>query len=343
MQADYKRILIVQTAFIGDVILITPLIRATKQLFPNSTIDVLTIPQTKDVLKNNPYIHKILTFNKREHKVNSFVSIIKSLKSKQYDLAITPHSSQTTAFILYMANIPVRLGFDRFTSRFLLNVKKPHLNDMLKIDKNLHLLTAFTDEKFSHQTDLFPSQKDILLVNEILPEFESIPAIAIAPGSVWATKRWPEEYFKLLTEKLLALDIQIVLLGSKDELATCQMIYEYCKNKNPKAKIHNVAGQLPILASAEVIRHCNLALCNDSGILHIANAVKTDVFAIFGPTTKKFGYYPFRENDKVIETPLPCRPCGSHGGNLCPLKHHRCMRDIIPDKVFKLIKEYFLL
>jgi len=86
----------------------------------------------------------------------------------------------------------------------------------------------------------------------------------------------------------------------------------------------------------------DLVVCNDSAPLHMANAVKTDVFAFFGPTVQKFGCYPYRNGDKMLEVELDCRPCGKHGGNQCPLNHHRCMLDVKPEAVYEEIKQHFL-
>ena len=103
-----------------------------------------------------------------------------------------------------------------------------------------------------------------------------------------------------------------------------------------------MAGETTILESAAILQKCDLLVCNDSGSLHLANAMKIDVFAIFGPTVQDIGYFPFRENDYVFETELECRPCGSHGAMECPLMHHLCMKNITPEMVLEKIKKRFL-
>ena len=137
----FKNILIVQTAFLGDVILITPLIRALKEIFPEADIDTLVIPETYGVLKNNPYLRTIITFDKRSNKLKAFIKTLKLLKQIKYDLAITPHSSITTAFLLRLAGIPERLGFDRWNAARILTLKVVHFDNLgwHKIQKELHL------------------------------------------------------------------------------------------------------------------------------------------------------------------------------------------------------------
>ncbi|MDD3044116.1 MAG: lipopolysaccharide heptosyltransferase II [Candidatus Delongbacteria bacterium] len=329
---NYKKILVIQTAFLGDVILITPLLRSLKNIYPGSHIDVLVIPQTSGVLENNPNIRKIISLDKRKNKICSFFKALRELKKENYDMAVSPHSSITNAMLMLFAKIPRRIGFDRRLARLFLTDKVPHENNILKISKNLQLLSIFSDEKFNIQTELFPSSDMFLKADGLLSELklQNSKTIAISPGSVWFTKRWPQKYYKTLINFLTSMNFKVVLIGSKNERTLCEEV---------KSEINciNLAGTLSVLESAAVISKCDLAITNDSGVLHIANAVKTDVLSFFGPTVKNIGYSPFRENDIVIEIDLDCRPCGSHGGKKCPLGHHNCMRNITPDYVLTII------
>ena len=148
MGNEKNKILIVQTAFIGDVILITPLIKAVRELYPSAELDVMVIPQTAGVLKNNPNIDKIILFDKRENKVLSFIKTLLQLRKNKYNIAITPHSSMTTALLLYYAGIPMRIGFDRWKAAKYLTHKVPHPKGIHKTKKNLSLLTILSDKKF---------------------------------------------------------------------------------------------------------------------------------------------------------------------------------------------------
>lgn len=330
------KILLVQTAFIGDVILITPLIRAIKELYPEAKLDVMVIPQTANVLENNPNINEIILFDKRKNKISSFIKTLFKLRKEKYQVVLTPHSSMTTAMLIYLAQIPMRVGFDRWKAKKYLTHKVPHLDNQHKTTKNLELLKVFTEKTFSIQTELFPAGLSNSLldkeINDLSKRTKSL--IAIAPGSVWFTKRWPIEHYNELSNKLLNSNFGIVLLGSKDEKIICDRIEKH-------DNLINLAGELTLLESASVIDKCSLIICNDSGALHIANAMQTDVFAFFGPTVKSIGYYPFRESDFIFEMEMECRPCGSHGGNVCPLDHHNCMKLISPETVFSKVKEKF--
>ncbi len=334
----FNRILLVQTAFLGDTILVTPLIRAVRSLFPDSQIDILVIPQTAGVLQNNPHLNKIILFDKRRDKKSAFTHTLKRLKNEHYDLAITAHSSFTTGLLLKLAAIPQRIGFDRNPIRFFLTQTVPVPSTGHTIEKNLALLKPFSHRKFPIQTEIFPSHKEKYLAQNLLQRLNADrPKIAIAPGSVWPTKRWPKNYYAELI-KNIKNEFSLIFIGSQAERELCTWIIEQA---GAQAAM-NLAGELSLLQSAAVIERCDLMLCNDSGALHLANAMQTDVFAFFGPTVKKFGFYPFRPNDFVFEIPhLSCRPCGKHGSQTCPQKHFRCMLEIIPSTVEQKIRERF--
>ena len=319
--------------------MLTPLIKGLNTIFPKSFIDVLVIPQTADVLKNNPYINQIFTFDKRDNKMFTFFKTVLLLRKQKYDYAILPHSSLTTILMAKFAGIKKRIGFDRWMASKFLTIKVPFRNNIHRIEKNLDLLSCFTPNNFAIQTDLFPSEEETSFAKNILKKLNlnDRPLIAIAPGSVWNTKRWGKENYIQLTTQLVRNGFNIIFIGSKSEIPLCEEIVK----RAGAPEVTNLAGQTTILESAAIIQKCNLMICNDSGALHIANAVKTDVYAFFGPTVKNIGYFPFRTNDFIFEKKLACRPCGSHGGEKCPQGHHNCMRLLEPEFVYNKITKYF--
>ncbi|MDD3534627.1 MAG: lipopolysaccharide heptosyltransferase II [Candidatus Cloacimonetes bacterium] len=328
-----QRILIVQTAFLGDVILITPLIRATKSLYPEALIDALVIPAAAPLLQNNPHLNDILSFPKRQNPLFAFLKMRKELRNRRYDMVISPHSSARTHLLLYLAGIPLRVGFDRGSLPFLLNKKTPHPRGIHKINKNLSLLKLLSPQEFEMQTELFPSPQHYQKAEELLQPLKGKKLLAMAPGSVWATKCWSQEYYARLAQLLIEQGFGIVLIGGKDDQDKCA----YIANELPPDSAINLAGSCSLLESAAAINQCQAMICNDSGTLHLANAMQTKVFAFFGPTVQRIGYYPFREGDIVFEQDLDCRPCSSHGPQKCPLKHHNCMRQTLPEAAFKRI------
>ena len=313
----------------------TPIFMALKEIWPDAIVDVLAIPETASVLKNNPYINKVYTFNKRKkvNKLRSFFPLVSALRKNKYDISFSIHSSLTSSLIMLLSGIKKRIGYE---TQKLLTTK-------VSLDRNLHirdrvllLVQGFTNKKLNNETAVYCNESDIKKAKSLLTDNEPSMKIAMAPGSVWATKKWPENYFVDLLKK--CSDYSIYLIGGADDYDLCERII----HKTGLATITNCAGKLSILESCALIKEMDLVVCNDSAPLHMANAVKTDVFAFFGPTVQKFGCYPYRNGDKMLEVELDCRPCGKHGGNHCPLNHHRCMLDVKPEAVYEEIKQHFL-
>jgi heptosyltransferase-2 len=335
MKKSYNNILVIQTAFLGDAILATPLLKGLKELFPEADIDVLCLPQTEPIFRYNPNINKILTFDKRKRfkKWINFFKVVFKIRDRDYELGISIQSSMTSSFLMILGNIKVKHGFSR--QKFLnMSVDHSKLKGDHKIDKILHLLIPFSSKEYDRQTEIFYSNKDSELIERIMGEVQTKKqySIAVAPGSVWPTKKWPAENYMKLAYLLTSRGCQVFLIGSAEDHTLCNEI-------KANSSAINMAGKLSILQSAALIEKCNLIVTNDSAPLHMANAVKTDVIAIFGPTAPILGFYPYRENDVVIESDLKCRPCSTHGSNCCPLGHFRCMHDISVDYVWKVVKD----
>jgi len=324
-----KKILIVQTAFIGDVILVTPLIRETKKLFPDAEVSVLVQKSNISILKYNPWIEKVIGMEKSKFDLFNFFKTLSTLRKVKFDLAITPHRSLRTLLLLYLSGIKRRHGFNQDNKKVLLTDKFKHPKGVHKAEKNLELLSPFTKGRLDWHSELFYSDEELVKAKDVLnPERN----IAIAPGSVWNTKRWPEEYFVSLCSKLSDDGWNLIFIGSNGEKELSERII-----KNAGIEATNSCGQFSITGSAALLSLCDGLICNDSGALHIGNAVKTPVFAFFGPTVKRYGYYPFGANDILFEVDLDCRPCGMHGHNKCPLGHHNCMKEIKPEDAFERI------
>jgi heptosyltransferase-2 len=328
MLMNCKSILIVQTAFIGDVILITPLIRETKKLFPDAIIDVLVTKGNQAILSHNPYVNEIITIDKKV--IKDYFRVLLYLRKKKYDLAITPHRSPRTLSLLLLAGIKERIGFNQDKFKYLLTKNFKHPKGVHKAEKNLKLLTPYVDyTTLDWTSELYFTNKEKNKSQKFIREGINI---ALAPGSVWNTKRWSAGYYSTLCRLLSKQDIKLIFIGSKGEYDLCAKIAQ-----DAGVEVENSCGKLSITESAALISQCNALICNDSGALHIANAVNTQVFAFFGPTVQRYGYYPYRENDILFETELECRPCGMHGHKKCPLEHHDCMKKLVPEQVFNTI------
>jgi heptosyltransferase-2 len=330
-----KRILIVQTAFLGDVILTTPLIRAVKELFPDSFISFLLIPETKRVLENNPHINEVLVYDKRGKRgAGAFLGIVTEVRKRRFDLALVPHRSFRSALLTSLAGIPIRIGFDTSAGAFLLNRKVHYRSDVHEVERNLSLISQFNSTNRDFAPEMFPSPHDLASVHKMLAESnvrEQDKIVAVAPGSVWPTKRWLPERFAQVCDLLISrAGAKIVLLGSEHDLVVCRQILSLMKEK-PVV----LAGTADVLLSAAAISLCSVVISGDSAPVHMASAMRKPVVAIFGSTVPEFGFSPYRVDDVIVQKKLDCRPCGIHGKRKCRREHFKCMKEITADEVFK--------
>ena len=327
-------ILIIHTAFIGDIVLSTALISKVKKKYPDSDIYYLTTPLGKEILKNNPKIKEIIVYDKRgkDKGFVAFISFVRKIRKLKIDVCLTPHRYLRSSILSLLSGASIRIGYDIASLSFVYNKK-------IKYDKTKHevekLLSFVDDSPKRFELEMYPSEKDKIKIDTILKNFfQNKKIILIAPGSKWFTKRWPEEYFKILIQNLVKRnDLLIVITGGKEEKEI---------ELNLDSKVLDLRGEISLLELAELIKRAILVVSNDSAPIHITSAFPdTRIVGIFGPTVKEFGFFPWSKNSKVFEIKgLYCRPCAIHGGNFCPEKHFRCMREITPDLIENEIYNY---
>jgi len=330
-----KRVLVIQTAFLGDVVLTTPLVRALKQGLPEVEIAVLTLPSTSEVFKNNPQAAEIITYDKRatQKGVINLLGLVKELKRRKFDAALIPHRSLRSAFLAWEADIPLRVGFTSSSGYYFLNREVSYWGDSHEVERVLELLSGLGLEVVKSPPELFPDEEDHKWVAEFLDD-NMDDWVAIAPGSVWPTKRWLSERFAQLAN-MVAGDFRcgVVFVGGEEDRFLCRKIAEDVKGKSLVA-----AGEASVLQSAALLSKCRLLISNDSAPVHLASAVGTKVVDIYGPTVPQFGFYPYGEGHRIVEVEhLYCRPCSKHGPKRCPEGHFRCMREITVERVFEAV------
>jgi len=334
-----NKILIMQTAFPGDIILTTPLIQATRLQFPTAKIDFLTIPVCQNLIETHPALNQVIIFDKRgQHKGWRRVwHLAKHLQNQNYDLALIPHRSLRSAVLAFWAKIPIRIGFHTSAGAFLFSDKVRYHAEEHEIDRNLQLLEKFCTVIPVLKPEIFVTPEDKKVIDKFWTKHQISRQnlnLAIAPGSVWETKKWPEEKFvelcKILPQRYAA---NIFLMGGKNDWELCERI-----RHNAGGKIINTAGLFTFRQSAEFIFRCHSLICNDSAPLHIGVAMNTPVIAIFGPTVPAFGFAPRGKIHQVIEKDIYCRPCSSHGGRKCPTGTFLCMKSINSDDIIQAIE-----
>ena len=321
------RFLIIQTAFIGDVILATPLIEKLHAFYPDSQIDFLLRKGNENLLKNHPYVSNILIWDKKKDKKKNLFRIIKLVRSKEYSYVINLQRFASTGIITAFSAGKIKVGFNKNPFSFLFTRKIKHEigNGEHEVERNLKLISEITDESI-FKPKLHPSKEDYQRVSE----YKMNPYMCIAPTSVWFTKQFPENKWIELINKIDP-KFNIYLIGGPDDRSSCESIISNCN----RSKISNLCGDLSFLQTSALIANATMNFVNDSGPMHMASAMNAPTTAIYCSTVPKFGFGPLSENSKIIETKenLDCRPCGLHGFRKCPENHFKCAQTINVDSM----------
>jgi len=341
------KILIIQTAFLGDVVLTIPLIQAAKK-YLKSEVSVLCIPSTKDILVGHPDIDEIIVYDKKgkDRGIFNLFKLAKKIREKKYDTVLIPHPSFQSGFLAYLSGIKKRVGFCNSAGRFFLTKCIPFDKDKCQLERYLDLMQYFGFELEKEKTKIYIDKKSDEYADSTLDPSTSSGQVAqgryfgINPGSVWATKRWlPERYAELSDKIVDKFGGKIIIFGGVDDIDTASIV-----EKNMKKHPINLAGKTTLKQLTALIKRCRVFITNDSGSMHIAAALDIPTVAIFGPTVKRFGFFPYSDKAVVIEKDIKCRPCDRHGSNKCPRNHFNCMNKVTVDEVFGAVKklyEYF--
>lgn len=334
-----KKILMIRLSSIGDVLLTTPAIRLLKKKFPESRIDFVIKKEFAELLMHNPGIHRLLIFDKQD-KSHSISKIRKQIRNEKYDLIIDLHKNFRSFYLtlLSKADQIFRYKKNAFRRFFLvkckLNFYKTIVPVYLRYIARLKKLQIVYDEE---GLDLFFNNDIKIKILEKFNDFLNIPGkytIGIAPGAKHATKQWmPEGFAAVIQHYTKAQKSKIIIFGSSVDQNVVQS-FKINKNQN----VLDTTGKLSLLETGVLINQCDLVVTNDSGLTHLASALKKKIVAIFGSTTEEFGFFPYTTEYIVIQNNnLRCRPCSHIGKHKCPKKHFKCMKDIIPTQVIGAI------
>lgn len=322
-----KKILVIQTAFIGDVILATALPASLKSYDETFCVDFLVTDKCATVLEDNPLINNVLLWDKSKKYKNLF-SLIKKVRKEKYDLIINVHRFASSGLITVMGRAKHTVGFKKNPLSFLFEKKVQHEFNCHETERNHKLLTAVFPDIPYKKPHITPAKIDWLDLG-IQEKY-----ITISPGSVWQTKRYPIEKWREFINRLPA-DLQVIALGSEQDRELVDKIF----TNDGKNRL-NLCGKLSLRQSAMVMKNAVMNYTNDSAPTHLATAVDASVATIFCSTVPEFGFFPLSSNSHIIQIndKLYCRPCGVHGRKTCPEKHFRCAFDIKTEQLLKVLR-----
>ena len=314
--------LIIQTAFIGDVILATPLVENLHKSHPKARIDFLLRKGNEGLLKDHPYIKKLFVWDKKKGKYRTLFKLIWKLRKHRYDYVINVQRFATSGFITLFTKGQRKVGFDKNPLSIFYFKKITHeiKSGTHEVDRNLKLIDRFSD---IHERSpiLYPSDADF----EKIKVYTEKPYICMAPASVWFTKQLPREKWIELVNSL-DKNFNIYFLGAPSDNELVNQIISDSAHSNTK----NLCGDLNLLQSAALMQGAAMNYVNDSAPLHLAISMQAPVTAFFCSTIADFGFGPVNTNGRIGEVTdkLECRPCGLHGKKSCPQKHFKCGFDI---------------
>ncbi len=322
------KVLIIQSAFIGDVVLTFPLVEAVKQSAPAAEIDFLTLPNYEEFVASHISVGGVVCDDKKGKNrcPFSFLAFTKKLKREKYDIALIPHRSFRSGLLARLAGIKERIGFDTASGRIFYTKKVRYEKNAHEVERNLALAHAAGFEKWDGNWNL-PFDRDFRL------DKSDKPVVAASPFSTWRTKMWPPSRWVELINELLKFS-KVAVVGARGDLALWEEM-----RKKIRGEILDFVGKSDFLALSAIIKNSDILVSNDSAPVHFASAFGVKTVVIFGPTIPGFGFGPYKQKNVIVEKALPCRPCNIHGPRKCPLGHHNCMKKITVAEVLSAVRK----
>jgi heptosyltransferase-2 len=330
-----QKFLIIQTAFIGDVVLATVLIEKLHDSFPEAEIDFLLRKGNEQLLTGHPFLHEILIWDKKQNKQKNLLRTLKLIRRNRYDKVINVQRFFATGVLTAFSGAKETIGFDKNPLSFFFTKKIKHQvgGDQFihETIRNLALIMEFTND-VKYKPKLYPTASDFNFVDV----WTRSKFITVSPASVWFTKQFPASQWILFIKNIPA-DIAIYLLGGPGDVALCESIRESCHRQDLKV----LAGSLSFLQSAALMSRARMNYVNDSAPMHFASAMNAPVTAIYCSTVPEFGFGPLSDIRHIVEIdhPLYCRPCGLHGYAACPEGHFKCALEIKQEQLIRTLPQ----
>jgi len=330
------KILLVQTGFLGDVVLSTPVIAGLKEIFPQSELWIMVHKGATELVQNDPLLSGILVFDKhgKDKSIFGMAKMVREIKAHQFSRVYSLHKSARTALLLAASKIPVRVGFKHAKLSFLYTARASRPSELHDVLRNLSLLTVDKElRSFSHELRLFAAARSEVFQKLQLESLASQSYVVLSPGSAWKTKMWHWHGYREVAQHFLRLNYGVLLLGGPGENETAQKVAD-------GLNIHNLVGKTSLSQMLALVKSAALMVCNDSLALHVASAFKVPSVALFCSTSPAFGFGPWKNKHCVLEVEgLPCKPCGRHGWHRCPTGTEACMTQLPAARVISAGQE----
>jgi lipopolysaccharide heptosyltransferase II len=335
------RILIVQTSYLGDTILSTPVIAAVHRLYPEAKLWMMTTPAAAGLVERDPFLEGVIAFDKRNQAagLTGLIRTGRYLRGMQFDRVYALQRSYRTALTLLASGIPHRAGFRNAKLSFIYDttgIRQPSDHD---VRRNLSLLMGEAPvSEFDTRLRLFPPP-----IEELGPAAKGFlqqdnPIALLVPGSAWATKMWYWKHYRTVAAHFIAQGYAVALLGGPADRTVNQRVAN-------KLGVIDLAGETSVAEAMAIVQHARIMICNDSMALHMASTFRIPCVAIFCATCPSFGFGPWQNPRAVVveKKDLSCKPCARHGGHTCPTGTRACMETLLPEEILAAANKVLML
>jgi lipopolysaccharide heptosyltransferase II len=342
-----EKILVIRLSSIGDIVLASPLLRGLRARFPSSRVDFVVRREYADLVRNNKNLNHVYEYD-AETGFSGLRKLKNQLRTDRYDLVIDIHNSLRSRYLRCMlgANDVVVIHKRIFARTMLIRMKKNFYRSVVSVaDRYIEPVQKYGIENDGKGLELFIADEIRAQGSAKMKKLgiqQSEMMIGFCPSAKHATKCWPLENFSELGIRLAnEYNAKILLFGGQADTEKCIAIASAINDRTGKDRAIDLSGELSLLESAIAMEACSSIVTNDSGLMHIASAMKKKIVALFGPTVREFGFFPLGKEHVVLERKdLYCRPCSHIGGRTCPEKHFRCMNEIQVGEVFEAVKRF---
>ncbi len=349
MPVEFSRIAVWNTAFLGDAALTLPLLQSLRAAFPCAEIHFFVRRGFASLFSSHRAIDQVHEYDKKSGGSRAGVlSHGRELSGLGFDLWICAHPSFRSALLARLSRADMRIGYAEscgrvFSRFFFTHPVSRRFAELEEIERLGRLLLPLKLPKQQNWPDIQLPEDSLERAADYFRQHGRGPVVGLHPGSVWGTKRWPVEHFARLGASIVAAGAQVMLFAGPGEEGAAQKLAAGIREQAgplPHDALLDVAGRLSLPDLAAWLGRLSCYVTNDSGPMHLAWPQGTPVCAVFGPTVRRLGFFPRGPESTVFEADLDCRPCGLHGPQSCPLKHHRCMREVLPEDVWRAVREY---
>ncbi len=344
MAEAYRNILVINLMHIGDLMLVTPVLRTLRANFPSARLTLLADKKLRDLVEFNPHIDECMLIDKKgkDDHLGSFFRFILNVRRKHFDLVVNLHRNERASALAAFSGAKrivgySKPGFSLFFDQVLPNKKAI----MHQIHSHFEVLTKacgisrIDDGGLEMVIPPGMDEEAGRLWSESFPKDKKVVAFNI--GASWPTKRWLDEYFAECADRLVERGYGVAFFGGPMDEDMVRDCLAKMKHREQEA-VRVFTGKVSLGVLAGMLRRSVLFLTTDSGPMHVGVAMNMPVVTMFGSSPVP-GFYPYDAKDVLVKTPEPCHPCGIH---ICPKKgddHMACMKKIPVDVVMQYVDE----